>query len=106
MSSSYRNTALVGVAAAFALAPSVVGAAGYDKLYGEQGPAEHQLYADTVKGSMLPAGAMSARSGATEFSAFEAVPKDTKAVSRGEQKMDRWMPDPAATYPDGARIAP
>lgn len=104
MISRYRTTLLAGtIAAAFAL-PAVAATTTYE-LYGEQGPAAYQVTLDSV--TDMAAGKMQARSQMGEvkgeFSAFEPMPRDAGAADKLGRE---WGMNPAAAYPDGARITP
>ncbi|NMF87964.1 hypothetical protein [Aromatoleum petrolei] len=109
MSAKYRKYLFAGTIAAVTAVPLAASAETYE-LFGERGPASHQLNYDvrSEKGAEMmrakPAGTSDAKG---EFSAFETVPAETAAPRRmGTSLETGWSTNPAAVYPEGERITP
>lgn len=109
MSAKYRRYLFAGTIAAVTAVPLGASAETYE-LFGERGPASHQVNYDSrsEKGAeMMQATPAGTRGVEGEFSAFETVPGDTMASRRmGSTLETGWSTNPAAVFPEGQRITP
>lgn len=108
MSAKYRRYLFAGTIAAVAAVPLGASAETYE-LFGERGPASHQVNYDirSEKGAEMMHAKPGMRGVEGEFSAFETVPGDTMAPRRMGSKLETgWSTNPAAVFPEGERITP